>query len=365
MLRQARHTLGWLVTAAMLLTGCQYDGVLTDLHQDKGADSVAISFGNGVIDAPIRTKAVTLLSEHTNTMGVWGWQTSKSGQVACLFLNQEVAYNPEVGLWAYSPEKYWQDGSSYRFYAYAPHSSTVPSARVSIDEETGHISIAGVTLKGCNTMQTEALPRPIGSFMSVDDTDWLIDRSGKNVPKEQIRTRVTFNMQHILAKFNIMISANQVLADGGTVVLDSLIIGPFMSKADFTQKLNHSPQLDNEDDQAVIEWVIDGQAPRYNIYSTKNAVIPEGGCCVVESLLLPQEVTAYQTVLVSYSVHSEGGRVERFIYSFDLKDAFSSFKCSNNYSLNITLGPDVITFDAGSTVWDDNEAVGRDIIPNR
>ena len=359
MLKKAGHRLVELA-AVMLLAGCQYDGVVTDLRNETGGQDIpAISFGNGLIDAPTYTRANYLLSEHMNTMGVWGWQTTKDGEVGCLFNNHEVTFNPTFGKWIYSPQKYWEEGSSYRFYAYAPHGNTVDGATVSIDNETGRISIQDVTLRGSNTMSTSAQPQPYGNFSSVDDTDWMIDRAGRVVHKEQIRNTVTFNMQHILAKFNVMVKTNGAVTSAGTtVVLDSMSIGTFLSKGSFSQKLDHSPVADNPTDMAAAEWTIDTTHPRYTLQSTRGATVDADGCCVIESLLLPQDITAGQQVRIDYTLHSENGRAEHFIYLFDLQETgFEEFRCAHNYTLNIIIGPDVIKFDAGSTQWDNEPAI--------
>lgn len=350
----AGHTLGWWIAAMMLLlTGCQYDVMVSELREEGSHDTVAISFGNGVIDNPVRTRSFTLLSQHTSTMGVWGWQTSKENVVECAFRNKEVTFNPDLGLWTYSPAKYWEEGSNYRFYAYAPHSGSANGASVTINEETGFISIDSVVLNGDNTMDSIALPAPMGSFKTVGDIDWMIDRMGQIVPKERIRTRVTFNMQHILAKFNVMAVATGAISNqGSTVVIDSLSIGDFLSKGSFIQKLDHTPVAGVEADDTVREWTIDTIRPRYTLHGTHGAVVTADGCCVIESLLLPQQVTPSQQVRINYSIHSDNGRSEHFTYLFKLNEAFSGFSCSNSYTLNLIIGPDVITFDSGTTDWD-------------
>ena len=343
-----------LLAALMLLAACQYDGIVSNIREDmRGNDSLAISFGNGVIDAPVRTRSLAMLSEHTSTMGVWGWQTTKVGVVGCLFRDQEVTFNSEIGLWSYSPEKYWEEGSSYRFYAYAPHGNSVPNANVAIDEETGHISITGVTLSGSNTMSTNARAKLYGTFKNVDDIDWMIDRTGRLVPKEQIRNKVIFNMQHILAKFNVKVNTSSSISATSTyVVLDSISIGRFLSKADFSQILDHSPIMGNADDEAAQEWQIDSSNPLYTLQGTRYATVDKDGCYVIESLLIPQNVNESQMVKISYTLHFEDARTEHYTYNFNLNQAFNSFNCSYNYTLYITIGPDVITFDAGSDIWE-------------
>lgn len=360
MLNVARHKILGCLAAVMLLAGCQYDGIVNQLREEAGRnDSLAISFGNGVIDNPVHTRALTLLSQHANTMGVWGWQTSTDGQVVRLFNNQNVSYNPDLKDWTYSPARYWEKGSSYRFYAYAPHATTVPGTSVSITESTGRISINNVVLDGCNTMIDKPQPQPYGTFSSVTDIDWLVDREGKTVNPVQVGSLVTFNMQHILAKLIVMVTPSSAIKESGvTVVLDSLSIGSFHGKGNFTQILDHSPVAGIETDDTAVEWQPDTDYPAYTLHSANGAEIDSTGCCVIESLIMPHEADSTQMILVDYSLHYQDGRVERFDSRLRLQDAFSAFKSANSYTLHLIVGPQVITFNAGATLWDKEDWSG-------
>ena len=357
MLNVARHRILGGLAAIILLAGCQYESIVNQLSDEQNHnESQAISFGNGVIDNPVKTRALSLLSQHTNTMGVWGWQTASGRPEVCLFNNNLVSYDPELEDWTYSPARYWEKGSSYRFYAYAPNVATVPGASVSIDESTGHININNVVLEGSNTMSQGPQPHPFGTFSSVTDVDWLVDREGKKVYPEQIGNLVTFNMQHIMAKFVVMVNINKTMSEGGIqVVIDSLSIGQFYSKGDFTQKLDHSPVVGVEADDSVTEWLIDTSNPTYALHSARGALIDSTGSCVIESLLLPQLVDSTQNIIVEYSMHYPGGRIEHFDTRIGLKEAFGAFRCANSYTLNLMIGPDIITFNADATVWDNQE----------
>lgn len=359
MLNVARHRVLVMLAAVMLLAGCQYESFVSHLNNEDGNESLAISFGNGVIDNPVRTRALSLLSQHTNTMGVWGWQTASGRPEIRLFNDNLVSYDPDHEDWTYSPARYWEKGSSYRFYAYAPNSATVPGASVSIDETTGHININNVVLEGSNTMSAGPEPYPRGTFGSVTDVDWLVDREGKKVNPKQIGSLVTFNMQHIMAKLIVMVTLNKTISEGGIqVVIDSLSIGRFYSKGDFTQILDHSPVVGIEADESVTEWQIDTINPTYALCSANGALIDSTGSCVIESLLLPQQVDSTQMILVDYSMHYPGGRIEHFDTRIGLKEAFSAFRCANSYILHLMIGPDIITFDADAKIWDNNEWEG-------
>ena len=349
--RLKRHTAMMILAGAALLAGCAYDDTTRALREyGAGSDSLAIEFGNGLIDNPVTTKGVTLLSDHSSTMGVWGWQT-KDGNVGCLFRNQEVTFNTHLGDWTYSPMKYWDTRSSYKFYAYAPHAASAPGATVSIDDETGRISISGVTLKGSNTMADSAQARPQGNFGHVDDIDWMIDRTGQTVPVRQIHSKVIFNLQHTLVKFNVMIKARgDITESNAQLIIDSLSVGSFLSKGDFVQILDHSPVAGSEADDTIAEWTVHAASPRYRLQSTRGVQLTADELCIIESLLLPQDV-ADQTVQIHYTLRSENGRAERFFYRFNLNEAFSTLKYAHNYTLYIGIGLNVITFDSGTTQW--------------
>ena len=360
MLNVARHRVLGLLAAIMLLAGCQYESIVNQLREEtNGKDSLAISFGNSVIDNPVKTRALSLLSQHTNTMGIWGWQTTADNMEVRLFNDQLVSFDQEVNDWTYSPARYWDKGSSYRFYAYAPNSTTVSGTSVSINESTGRINIYNVVLEGSNTMSASPRPQPYGTFSSVTDVDWLVDREGKRVNPEQIGSVVTFNMQHIMAKLIVMVTPNKNISkDSVKIVIDSLSIGQFYSKADFTQILDHSPVIGIESDEAVTEWQIDSIHPTYALHSAYGAEIDSTGSCIIESLLLPQLVDSTQTILVNYSMHYPGGRVEHFDSRIGLKKAFSAFRSANSYILHLMVGPDIITFDAGANEWTDEDWEG-------
>ena len=349
---------------ALLAAGCQSD-LLVDYQEQPQTAVSAIDFVGGFIDNQVSTKAVTQLSQHTTSMGVWGWQIpSDVDEELLLFNNQNVVYSNTLSDWTYSPKKYWSAGSNYRFYAYAPHSDSVEGASVSIDSESGRFSIDGITLKGSNLMSVEASRTTKGLFGSVADVDWMIDRTGLSGTRGNFGNRVTFNMQHILAKLNVKVRVNNVLDSDNntTVILDSVTVSSLAGGGSFEQKLNHTPNPESESDNAVQEWTIDTDVPAHGLVSTKSVDVDGTGYYVIESLVIPQTIGEECKVKASFTMTSADGRVERFVSVFGLSEAFDSFATGYNYTLTITMAPDVITFDAGSGSWDDHNVVASGTI---
>ena len=344
--RLFRHTAIMVLAGALLLTGCAYDDAVRDMREHRnGSDSLAIEFNNGFIDNPVITRAVTLLSDHSNTMGVWGWQTTPDGAVERLFLNQEVTFNRLLGKWTYSPVKYWESHSNYRFCAYAPHDGGVDGT-ATIDPETLAISIKGVTLNGDNTIKDTGVYEAPANFSGVDDVDWMIDRSVQSIAGTY-RNEVAFNMQHILSKLCVKVGRSSTFASDTVVrvVIDSIKIDDFIRQGNFTSNMTGTPY-------DISEWTPVDTLPRYSMRSVPGLSLPDTAIYVIESLFIPHTARTDQRVRVWYSIGNEGGFITRFHCVFNLSDMFSTFLPGRNYMITFTVSPDVITFDSGVSGWE-------------
>ena len=349
-----------LVMLGIILTvaGCAYDDAVRDLReQPTGTDGLAIAFSNGVIDNPvlIRTRAVTLLSDHSSTMGVWGWQTTPEGVTERLFLNQEVTFSAPQAKWTYSPLKYWEAKSTYRFYAYAPHSGSVPGVTAAIDSATHTISLEGVTLQGSNTIDS-GVPAPPANFNHVADVDWMLDRTGQSMAGIT-RNEVMFNMQHILSKLCVKVCRSSSFLPDSIIsmAIDSIKIGGFISQGNFAQATKNTPQA------LSAEWTPVDTLPRYTITSAKEVSIPDSAVYVLESLLIPQPLDNSQYIHVWYSIGNAGGYINRTYNRFSLKELFTGFDAGKNYVITVSIGPDPITFDGGTQDWGDNYTTNKTI----
>ena len=338
----------------LTVVGCAYDDSVRELREQPAySEGLAIAFSNGIIDSPvrIRTRAVTLLSDHTESMGVWGWQTTPEGVTERLFLNQEVTFSAPQAKWTYSPVRYWEQKSNYRFYAYAPHSGSNPGVTVSIDTATHAISIIGVTLQGSNTIDS-GVPEPPANFGHVADTDWMLDRTGQSMAGIN-HTEVTFNMQHILSKLCIKVCRSSTFLPDSiiSVTVDSMRIGSFVSQGDFRQAITDSIKA------ISAEWTPIDTLPRYSVISARNVSVPDSAVYILESLIIPQSVRSDQYIRVWYSIGNAGGYINRMDNIFSLKDLFYGFDAGKNYVITVTIGPDPITFSAGIQEWSNSNVI--------
>ena len=352
--RLFRHMAKLMLAGIILtVTGCAYDDTVRDLrNQTPDSEGLAIAFSNGVIDNPVpmHTRALALLSEHMETMGVWGWQTTMEGATERLFINQNVTFSAALAKWTYSPLKYWDSKSTYRFYAYAPHSGSVPGVTASINPDSHAISITGVTLQGCNTIDS-GVPAPPANFGQVADVDWMLDRSGQSMAGIT-RNEVIFNMEHILSKICVRVRRSSTFLPDSivSISIDSVKIGSFVSQGDFVQSM---------DDASMVlspEWTPVDTLPRYTVTSAKHVSIPDSAVYVLESLLIPQRISNGQYIRVWYNIGNSGGNISHMDNISYLNELFAGFETGRSYIITVTIGPEPIRFDAGVYGWADNSS---------
>lgn len=335
---------------ALLIGSCTESDVLIDAPEVAiSPREVPISFVGSYVDHAA-TRHSNQLCQHLPTMGVWGWRTGLNESNTPVFADQLVAYNADSARWEYSPLQYWHEGCDYTFSAYAPHQQQT-DATVSIDSASRMISIHNVILHGHNLQDTPT-DTVIELFRGTPDTDWMVSRTGQSLVG-MAGIDVEFAMQHILAKLNVCIKADTTLLRKRYITqltADSIVIGTLAAQGDFTQQLTHTPVLVDPAESALNEWIV--RDTTLYIKGTHACVIKNTPTYLVESLVLPQYISPQATVTLYYSFHFGNGCSEECRYRILLTDAFSRFAPGYNYTLTFMLKPCRITFEAGSTGWD-------------
>lgn len=355
----------FLLMAVTILTGCQKDGVLIEVVQSniESPDNMLINFSNGMIDNPVGSRSlVSMLSDHNHSMGVWGWQFTPTVDTTRLFNNQIVSFDSNLDIWTYNPIKYWNRGSSYKFYAYSPHNSSVQNVSVRIDSVTHKIGIDGITLSGCNNVPANGPYDNPGNFSNVSDIDWLIDRAGQE-STGITKGKVTFIMQHILSKISVRVFRDEMIANDQVVpvVVDSIMIGDFVCQGNFNQVLTQNPLVETQADidSKILEWTLVDTLPRITLNGIENVTIPNHSTTyLLESLLIPQTVTPDQIIHIWYTVGRDNEYKTQNYAQAQLETLFDTFVSGNSYVVNIVLNKsaDMIRFDSGVNDWDSKAA---------
>lgn len=344
-----RHWKTYLLSILVLLCGCAENDVLIDVSSASYKREVPISFIGSYVDNAA-TRHDHQLCTHLTTMGVWGWRNGMWDDNTLAFNDQAVCYNSDSTRWEYTPLQYWREECNYTFCAYAPHQRQT-DATVSVDSATHMIHIHHVTLHGHNLQDTPT-DTVKELFRDTPDTDWMVARAGQTAVGKA-GMDVEFMMQHVLAKLNIRIKADSTLLSKRFITqltADSIVVGALAAEGDFDQQLTHTPILTNPEEASLEEWSVG--TPTLYIKGTHACAIAASPTYLVESLVLPQHITAEATVTLYYTYHFANGHTEQCRHRIALTDAFSRFASGHNYTLTFTLRPCRITFEAGATGWE-------------
>lgn len=319
--------LGTAAVCAALMS-CQNENILVDDEYGQGAQT--IDFASGFVDSRVQTKADPVnLEQYNTTMGVWGWRSDSEVTDELTFKNQLVEFVDTK--WTYTPPKYWVSKSNYRFYAYSPQTSAA-----AIDQASGYISIPGI---------------------KTDGTDWMVARAGQKIKTLATGYTVEFTMQHILFKLEVRARVTDAVAnDPGvvSVVMDKVQVGNFVSKGDFSQKFDYLPS----GSEYASEWSLDDNATKASFKNLKDNVLARTYTTLIDTMSVPQPMTDDMDLLVTYKMTFSDGRVEDYIFRNPLKSIFNvasemDLLGGNSYRISLIIGPETITFDAGSEVWNE------------
>ena len=406
----------WLLAAAVVATvaACQSDAVLRDVVSPPTDSPKAIGFSSysekstrGDVDNPL------FLEYYHSTFTVYASKKSTvdnvisevfDGGATALVTFSNNATTPNE--WTYSPYRYWDKQANYKFIAVAPNANIVKydwNAAAENLVEVGTAAndfvtvAAGYTLVGQNLQKTATAAEIVKGFTGgADDKDTDIMTSAlksESGATHTANTDVVLDFKHILAKLNVNVAKASVLNDA-EVYVKSLVISGLNDKGTYDESayspgspfVAGDPTADppTEDQPAVPAtsgWTAsysDAAPHAYKLsytYATdgnnydNQGNDPEGQVGAkladatsatvtvptyfIESLVMPQAVgEGKATLTLKYQIVS-GSHKEDYTYQMDMNAAFASYLDRHNYTLKLTIKPDVITFDAKAALWAD------------
>lgn len=374
-----RSNLVLIAAAASMLASCSNDLLLD--NQDSAQEAIGFSSYSKNM-----TKADPTSSDlefYHNTFVVYASKKSTideteirqvfDGGVTSLVTFDEGAEAPND--WTYSPYRYWDKQATYKFIAVAPNASIIkytwnasasPLTELSGDFET--VATGGYTLYGQNLQMISTQSEIKKGFITSDQTNKKdVDLMTSDINTSH-QTLVNLDFKHILAKLNVTVAKSSVLNDADVYVRSVEItkLNDNGKYAESNYKATAEPKVSGwntissknagyklsyafSDDTGATE----GQGKELADYTTKT--VPN---YFIESLVMPQEVpnTADDaaTLILKYRIVTGSGaavHTEDYTYKFNLSTAFASFYDRCNYTLNFTIDPSVITFDASVAEW--------------
>ena len=393
-----------LAAAATILASCAENSKITnDLRNDETKTVIGFSSYSEKATRGDATNAANLEYYH-GTFTVYGSKKSTNdatisevfdGGATSLLTYSNNATTPND--WTYSPYRYWDKQANYKFIAVAPNASIVKydwNAQATTLVEVGtdandFVSAADYTLTGQNLQKTATSAEIKKGFIGGTgfDTD-IMTSSVVTETGASHNPDVTLVFKHILAKLNVTVAKAKLL-NNADVYVKSIEIKGLKDKG-----TNYDESAYTEDDPAttdVVEETHSGwtasysdDAPHayvleYDYAADGNKQAGQVGAKLeqydetgdktvptffIESLLIPQAVAANTaTLTLKYQIVTgtgENKHEEDYTYTLDMNQAFASYLDRHNYNLNLTIKPDVITFDATASSWGNGGTVNKD-----
>lgn len=361
----------YFAAATAMLVSCAENEKLTNVLLDNEEPTV-IGF-NTISEKATRANAESLETYH-NTFAVWSTKKSNNDVNAA----PEIVFNGDsikdiitfqAGVmnpnnWTYNPYRYWDKQATYSFVAVAPNSSIIRfDSPENVADNAGTFITSdstGYTLVGTN-LQTNPSDSEIKiGFTGADgkDTDLMtsgkITRNGASAVED-----VNLNFKHILAKLNISIGKDAIFDNVKVLIRDVKVTGLDDNGTYFEATSNNNSAWSSslKDADYKLSWE---KAEGFELPKT----VTEGDNQVVqykyfiESLIMPQTIEQEtEKLTIDYTIVSGTNR-ENYNYVLSLNDSlgnkvFENFMESNNYTIKLTIKPNVIMFDASTDSWTD------------
>lgn len=381
----------FVAATAMMVSCAESEKIGNDLYEDAAPRVIGF---NTVSEKATRANVECLETYH-NTFSVWATKKSNNNGAIEVVFNGNLAEDlitydatkMEPNNWTYSPFRYWDKQATYNFVAVAPNSQII---KYNNDQDVANnegtyvtVNAAGYTLVGQN-LQTSDAPAEaeikVGFKGGEGDTDLMtatkVTRNGAAAIED-----VNFAFKHILAKLNIAIAKDPIYDNVKVLIKDVVVKGlddngtynegisnqnsSWISAAS-ANAANYKLAWENTNGIELLKGTGEGQdyVPGKFLYFVESLVMPQ----TIEEYTLDETTQAYvsgEYLEINYTIvsgeHSENYNYVLPLHQDDVK-IFENFQERNNYTIFLTVRPNVITFDASTDVWVDKTA-SENIVP--
>ncbi len=378
-----------LAAATTMMVSCMETEKLND---DLRIADVPRAIGFNTISEKATKASVENLEDYHTTFAVWSTKKSNNDQNATpevVFCGDSVKDIITFDLdrmapnhWTYSPYRYWDKQATYNFVAVAPNANIIRfDTPEDVSDNGGTFvtvdTINGYTLIGQN-LQTSAAPgateKKIGFKGGKNEDTDLMTSKKETVDGANPASDVNMEFKHILAKLNIAIAKDPTF-DNVKVIIDSVkVIGlddsGFYFEATSNTNSNWRSSLKNAGYKLIWKNNSGFELPNSIEQGDKHVAQPR---YFIESLVMPQTIDQnVEKVIVDYRIKS-GNNTQKYNYVLCLQDTagvkvFANenyFLEKNNYTIKLTVKPNVITFDASTEVWTNKTGEGTIVPPTQ
>ena len=390
-----------IIVAAAAMVACTNQEVLTDALRESNSTPSAIGFNSY---SEKSTKAgvndINSLEYFHDSFVVYGNKQSVNnperidsvfGRLAtgagtlngtvCKYKDPDMDAN--LGDWRYEFPRYWDRQAKYWFIAYAPASANNPirllyhEAKALVGNSNNKfVTESPYVLAGTNIQATPTESEKLKGFTTQNggDLDLMVSNAvyelGSNHDSyNNTNNSVHFIFRHILSKLNVTIDKTEAV-DKSIVTLKEIRIEGLKDCGTYDSK-----KYVSNADTVINGWTASySQVPStYTITFTGSKALNNGNKPVdgphqkgtpiyfIESLIMPQQITADDNVkmYLSYSIkeNKEGAPEQAFndqeIDFSDITEFNNEFLEGYNYTLRLTIGPDLIMLTPEMSSWTD------------
>jgi hypothetical protein len=372
-----------LAAAATMMVSC-YETETINREIDNNAAPSVIGF-NTISEKATRANGIENLEVYHKTFSVYSTKKSNNnGAIETVFNGDSIkdiitydATRQHPNNWTYDPYRYWDKQATYSFVAVAPNASIVrfntPDNVANNEGTYVTADSAGYTLIGQN-LQTADAPAEAEiktGFDGVDgnDTDLMtaekITRNGAEPLAD-----VNLAFKHILAKLNVSIAKDPVY-DNVKVLIKKVKVTGLDDNGTYyeaTSDQNSGWESSLKDSLYALSWANENGIELLKGEGEGDDYVAGKPLYFIESLVMPQSIEVEnEKLIIDYAIVS-GDHTENYNYQLSLQDStgykvFENFREKNNYTIKLTVRPNVITFDASAYEWNDIVNGDNNIVP--
>ena len=376
-----------IAAAAALFAACSNNDTLRDVDTQNSVIGFE-TFAQKATKAENSSSTYSLdLKDHHTTFRVWGY---KNTSATAVFDGEEVSY--ASSKWSYTNNRYWDKAATtYQYYAYAPSTTdvfTFNGVSGIATQNAGYFTITSAYTKAGQNVSPKNSTTAVASWSGASATDvdlMIADKAELTAAAltNAMAGKVTLNFIHILSRLNITLKTTDdfypKVETGDKIVVSNITVGHMMNSDKFDESKASGTDLSGGTNT---RWDASGDKDySYDI----NYDVTQAAYYVVEALIIPQvagvedisldgsEITGEDEsepfIKIAYSIYNNDKSAhEDFVAFYNLASLFKTADDGDEYelafnegwqnTLNITIAPGAIKFDAKVAPWWANNATG-------
>ena len=276
--------------------------------------------------------------------------------------------------WFYENVRYWDKlATGYNFYAIAPYEPT-PEPALTITNGAVNIQIGDAN----DTYDIEAGEKNLAATLTQDKLYYDFNKDYMLADKSETKNQlVTLNFHHILTKFNVKITLQNTYTSTQTFTINNLKIVGLENKGYFQFNTNMATNGWHTTDGETYNWEFPHDYILKNVPATAEDQTEYSGYYWLQTLIFPQTLTCKSNkaqstsdgltdkyLYVKYTIGSEAFEAYydlTYVFNPDAKPVSNDVTVAttykleqgSEYTLNIKVGPEPISFEAQASKWAD------------